>query len=63
MKSARIGDFLRVFEQQYGVAAERTESRSFDNLHDYLVSGEEAAYTQSSTFAGKSFLGNRQYAC
>ncbi|MBP6515454.1 MAG: polysaccharide biosynthesis protein [Chitinophagales bacterium] len=60
MKSARIGDFLGVFEQQYGVAAERTESRSFDNQHDYLVSGEEAAYTQSSTFAGKAFwvIGN-----
>lgn len=60
MKSARIGDFLGVFEQQYGVAAERTESRNFDNQHDYLVSGEEAAYTQSSTFAGKAFwvIGN-----
>lgn len=55
MKSARIGDFLQVFEQQFGVAAERTENRSFDNLHDYLISREEAAYTQTVLLGEDTF--------
>ena len=55
MKSARIGDFLRIFETQSGATVERIESRSFDNLHDYLISKEESTNTHTLDLAKSSF--------
>lgn len=55
MKSAKIADFLRIYEQNYQAQVERVESRVFDTKHDYLIAKEEAAYTQEIVIDNQPF--------
>lgn len=55
MKIAPIADFLLAFEKYCQVNAERTEQRAVDNPIDYLISSDEAKYTQLINYDSRFF--------